>query len=118
MFLLTLNRLAHRLQPLRTPCAIITGLGWAVMVWVLVAGKDAYSLLLRTTLVVTLWSLLVFAFINLFQTLPPPPLPALKWHERLMSRIRLWLFYVMSGVFLALVLSVGGISVKLMMLAG
>lgn len=116
MFLLSLNRLALRLQPLRTAAAVTTGIGWAVMVWILVAGKEEHSLLLRVTLVVTLWSLLLVAFISLFQTLPPPLLPALKWHERLLLRVRIWVFQLMGLMFLALVLSIAGISVKLMLL--
>jgi hypothetical protein len=116
MLLLTLNRLALRLLPLRTPSAIVTALGWAALVWVLVNGERAYSFFLRATLTATLWALLLFAFISLFRTLPVPPLPALKWHERLLARIRVALFQLVTFAFIALVLLVCAISLKLMML--
>lgn len=116
MLLLTLNKAAIRLLPLRTACAIVTAMGWLVLVWIMVKSAEENSLLLRLTLVITLWSLLLVAFISLFQAVPPPPLPALKWHERLGMRLRLSLHYFMAIAFLALALSVLGITAKLILL--
>jgi hypothetical protein len=116
MLLLTLNRLALRLLPLRIPSAIVTALGWLALMWALARSDESYSLFLRATLTLTLWSLLLFAFLSLFKALPQPPLPALKWHERMLARLRLSLFRIMTFAFIALAFAVLAISIKLMLL--
>lgn len=116
MLLLTLHRLALRLRPLRTASAVVTAVGWVAIMWVMVKGEDEHSWFVRATLALSLWALLLFTFTCLFQTLPAPSLPALKWHERLLTRIRLALTYLMTFAFIVLALAVCGMTAKLMML--
>ena len=113
MFLLRLHRFALRLQPL-VPWCYALGLCSAVLALLLLVRDDSSQQLLGIALGITVWSLMAFAFIRLFQSIPPPVLPKDSWFERLRSRCKLALYHVLAfGVALVTVALVA-MSLKLL----
>ena len=81
--LLTLHRLALCLKRAR-PVAIVCGLTGLVGVMAsLFAGDSSYGYMLEPSIVLMLWGMMLFSFIQLFQHIPPPVLP----HDDFMARL-------------------------------
>ena len=116
MNLLALHQWALRLLPLRLASMTLAGLSWLVLAFLLLDETDSHALSIRLLLILSLWALLLFAFISLFKTAPPVVLPALSWHQRLLSRLQHLLYWAMAFSYLVLVAAVIGLSVKLGML--
>ena len=72
MFLFRLHRLARKLLPLRAWCLLLALAGILLSTYAIIVAEPEASPLLRIAIVLTLWSLLVFAFIQLFQNIPAP----------------------------------------------
>lgn len=95
MLLFRLHRLALRLRPLLPWCYAL-GLGGSALALVLLLHDDSSQPLLALALGLTVWALMLFAFIRLFQSIPPPVLPKDSFVERLWSRCRLGLYHVLA----------------------
>jgi hypothetical protein len=81
--LLTLHRFAVRIKWAR-PVAIVLGLaGLAGLIASLFASGGNLGHLLEPSLVLMLWGMMLFSFIQLFQRIPPPVLP----HDDFMTRL-------------------------------
>ena len=70
----------------------------------------------RTAIVLTLWSLLFFAFIQLFQKIPAPVLPKDRFIERLRSHVKLGLYQLLAFGVAALGIVLVTMSLKLLLL--
>ncbi|MES2604481.1 MAG: hypothetical protein V4603_06050 [Pseudomonadota bacterium] len=116
MKLVFLHSLAVRLLPLRTPCLLIAGIGWGVVAWLLLDTDDPHSRAIRLLLVLTMWAMLLFSFVNLFKSPAPVVLPSLQWRERLVARLLYWLYCGMTFFFVGVVLVAVSLSVKLLLL--
>lgn len=68
---------------------------------------------LSLALGLSVWAILLFAFIRLFQSIPPPVLPKDRWHERLWTRCRLALYHVLAFGVVAIALVLVSMSLKL-----
>lgn len=106
MFLYRLHKLAQTLRPLRRWCLLSALAGVLLSVFALLRTDTIASPLLRFAIVLTLWSLLLFAFIQLFQNIPAPVLPKDNFIERLRSRVKL-------GLYQLLALGVAGLGIML-----
>jgi cytochrome b561 len=94
--LLRLHRLALRLQPLLPWCYVI-GFGGAAFALYLVFRDDSGTTRsLALALGVTVWALMLFAFIRLFQSIPAPVLPSDSFFERLQARCQLALYQLLA----------------------
>jgi len=109
-----LHLLALRLAPLRPWCLVLAVPGLALILHAL-TDDGANDLLLRLALVFTLWVLQLFAFLSLFQSIPPPVLPKDRWWERLRARIRLAACHLL--VLLVALTSLGLLSISLKLIA-
>ncbi len=72
------------------------------------------SLSLGVALGLTVWALLLFAFIRLFQSIPPPVLPKDTFFERLRGRCKLALYHLLAVGVLVVGAAVLSMSVKLL----
>jgi len=94
--LFRLHKLALELRPLLPFCYLL-GFGGTVLTGYLLFREAASSSqLLGIALGLTVWALLLFAFIRLFQSIPPPVLPGDTFLERLWSRCKLALYHVLA----------------------
>lgn len=94
--LLTLHNIARRLAWCR-PVAIILALaGLAGTFASLFAANGSLGHLLEPSLVLTLWGMMLYAFIQLFQRIPPPVLPKDDFLTRLGARIILACYTVLA----------------------
>lgn len=114
MLLFRLHKLALRLRPLLPWCLVLASCCSALVVVLLFRGGVLPSPALAIVLALALWALLLFAFIRLFQTIPPPVLPKDTWFERLRSRGQLVLYHLLAAGVLTLGLMLISISLKLL----
>lgn len=114
MLLFRLHKFALRLRPLQ-PWSLVL-----VLVSIVLASVELFedgvnpSLTLGIVLALALWALLLFAFINLFQTIPAPVLPKDTWFERLRSRTKLALYHLLAFGVLVVGLMLISMSLKLL----
>ncbi|HWK54348.1 MAG TPA: hypothetical protein VNR18_08265 [Hyphomicrobiales bacterium] len=111
--LFRLHRLALRLRPLRRGCLAVAALSIALGLFALGDLTHTQSTLLRLSLLFSLWMLMLYAFIQLFQRIPPPILPKLPWWERVWQRLHLWLYHLLAVAVLVAGLALVSISMKL-----
>jgi hypothetical protein len=101
--LLTLHRFAISIKWAR-PIAIVWGLaGLAGLIVSLFAAGGSQGHLLEPSLVLMLWGMMMFSFIQLFQRIPPPVLPHDDFMARLGGRIILACYSALA--FLVVVVS-------------
>lgn len=91
---------------------------WTVLAVLLLDATDEHTLGVRLSLIISLWALLLFAFISLFNTPPPVSLPALRWQDRWLAKLQYWLFCAMALSYGVVVVMVLGLSVKLGFMKG
>ena len=96
MFLFRLHKFAKTLLPLRGACLIFAMVGVLTGAYSLFREATIDSPSLRIAIVLTLWSLLLFAFIQLFQKIPAPVLPKDRLVERLRSHVKLGLYQLLA----------------------
>jgi hypothetical protein len=116
MFLFRLHKLAQQLRSLRIGCLLAALAGVVLSVFALLRADDAASALLRIAIVLTLWSLLCFAFIQLFQNIPAPVLPKDRFIERLRGHIKLGLYQLLALCVATLGVLLISMSLKLLLL--
>lgn len=114
--LFRLHRLALRLSFLRRWCLVVAAISIAVSVFALGDMAHTQSSLLRLGLLFSLWMLMLYAFIQLFQHIPPPLLPHLSWYERLLLRLHLWAYHLLAVAVLVAGLWLLSLSMKLWLL--
>ncbi len=96
MFLFRLHKFAQTLLPLRKWCVFFAVAGMLTGAYSLFREATIDSPSLRMAIVLTLWSLLLFAFIQLFQKIPAPVLPKDRFLDRLRSHIKLGLYQLLA----------------------
>ena len=101
MLLFRLHKFALHLRPLQPWCLLLVLVSILLASIELAEGGVKPSLTLGIGLALALWALLLFAFINLFQTIPAPVLPKDTWFERLRSRTKLALYHLLALAVLA-----------------
>ena len=116
MFLFRLHKFAQTLLPLRKWCLLFAMTGVFCGTYALLREATMDSPLLRIAIVLTLWSLLLFAFIQLFQNIPAPVLPKDRLLDRLRSHIKLGLYQVLALGVAALGIMLITMSFKLLLL--
>lgn len=90
------------------------GFGAAALVLVLLFRDGDSQQLLAIALGVTVWALMLFAFVRLFQAIPPPVLPKDSFFERLRSRIKLALYHLLAVGVAIVGVALAGMSLKLL----
>jgi hypothetical protein len=118
MNLHSFHRWALKLQPLRIPSMGVAAASWVVLAVLLLDATDEHALAVRLLLILSLWALLLIAFISLFNTSPPAVLPALRWQDRWFAKLQYWLFCAMALSYGVVVVMVLGLSVKLGFMPG
>jgi hypothetical protein len=116
MLLFRLHKIALALLPMTTFSLVLTALGVGMVVLTLLTESDAQSPLLRVALLFTMWNLLVFAFVRLFQAIPAPVLPHLGWLEKAWIRCKLAFYYLLAFAVIATGLGLLSLSFKLLLL--
>ena len=94
--LLALHKLACQItwcRPL-TLLLVVSGLGGTLVS--LFVNNGSYAHWLEPSLVLTLWGMMLFSFIQLFQRIPPPVLPHDDFMARLGTRILLACYTVLA----------------------
>jgi hypothetical protein len=112
--LFALHRLALRLLVLRPICLLLAAAGLASGVHAALQDGELWSWQLRLSLILAFWALLLFAFLQLFRTLPPPVLPQLGFLERCRDRLRLLLYQGLALLVVALSVLLLNMSFKLL----
>lgn len=112
MLLLHLHRLALWLRPLLRLCRIV-GFAAAAIAIGLLLRNGASSAALAVTLGLSLWALMLDAFIRLFQSIPPPVLPHDNVVERSIARLRLAAYRVLAFSVVLVALALVAMSIKL-----
>ena len=116
MSLLLLHRIALTLKPLRSACLLLAlGGGIGIVLGVMDTGSTD-SVLLRMSLLFTLWMLMLHAYIQLFQTIPSPVLPGLPWWDRCKQQMGLWAYRGLAAAVLLVGLALLSLSLKLLFL--
>lgn len=113
--LLHLHRLALRLLALRPFCLALAAGGLLSGIYAALSDNSPWSWQLRLSLILSIWSLMLYAFLQLFRELPPPVLPQLGWFERLRDRLRLLAYQALALLVLGLTLLLLQMSLKLLM---
>jgi cytochrome b561 len=116
MLLFRLHKIALALLPLTAASLLLTALGSGMVVLTLLTESEAQSPLLRVAILFTLWNLMVFAFVRLFQVIPPPVLPHMGWVEKAWLRCKHGFYYVLAFAVIATGTGLLGLSMKLLML--
>lgn len=116
MLLFRLHKLARTLLPLRRWCLLLTLVGVLAGGFALFEAATMDSPLLRFAIVLTLWSLLLFAFIQLFQKIPAPVLPRDSFIERMRSHLKLGLYQLLALGVAAVGIMLVTMSLKLLLL--
>jgi hypothetical protein len=116
MFLFRLHKFAKTLLPLRKFCVLIALAGVLTGAYALLRTDSIESPLLRIAIVLTLWSLLLFAFIQLFQNIPAPVLPKDRFIDRMRSYVKLGLYQLLALGIAALGIILVTTSFKLLLL--
>ena len=109
-----LQRLAERLFPLRNLFLTLACAGLVYGLYAAMTDGDLHAWGMRIALVFAIWSLILYACIQLFHRLPPPVLPALRWHERLRARLRRLPYQLLALLMLLLTLLLLQMSLKLL----
>lgn len=117
MKLVFLNRWALRLQPLHRVCLLLAVVGWGAVAWLLLVSQDPHSLAIRLLLILTLWTMLLVSFINLFKSPAPVVLPSLGWRDRFVARLVHQLYYFMAAAFAGVTLVAFALTAKLLLLS-
>lgn len=112
MLLLHLHRLARRLRPVLPLCFGAACVGIALALFLLLRAEPSTELL-SLALGLSVWAILLYAFIQLFQSIPPPVLPKDRWIERAWGRCRLALYHVLAVAVLIIALVLVSMSLKL-----
>jgi hypothetical protein len=110
-----LHRLALQLGMLRPWCLLLATAGLASGLYAAMQATETWSWQLRLSLILSFWALMLFAFLSLFRSLPPPVLPQLGFLERLRDRLRLLLYEGLALLVLALTLLLAQMSLKLLL---
>jgi len=100
--LLVLHKLARHMRWCSPIALLLTGGGLAGVFASLFTGNGSLGHLLEPSLVLTLWGMMLFSFIRLFQHIPPPVLPHDDFMTRLGTRIIL-AFYTLLAFLVVLV---------------
>jgi hypothetical protein len=116
MFLFRLHKFAQTLLPLRKLCVLLALAGVLAVVYSLLRNDSVAAPVLRIAIVLTLWSLLLFAFIQLFQNIPAPVLPKDHFIDRLRSHLKLGLYQLLALAIAALGILLVMMSFKLLLL--
>lgn len=116
MMLHFMHRIALKLQHIRHLCLAFAVLGFAIAAYCIADAPVDHSSTLRSSIIFTVWMLMLFTFITLFQHIPPPVLPGLGLFERAAARLRLWFFQLLGITVILLSLMLLGTSFKLLML--
>jgi len=88
----------------------------AVAAFALGESRAMPSSTLRLSLLFSLWMLLLYSFVQLFQEIPSPVLPALPWWDRVKQRLHLWAYHLLAVAVGLVGLILFSISVKLWVL--
>lgn len=112
MLLLRLHRLAVVLRPLLRLCRL-TGFAAAAVAIVLLLRDDAPTAWLSIALGLSLWALMLDAFIRLFQAIPPPVLPQDNFLDRMQTRVQLALYHLLAIAVVLMAVALVAMSVKL-----
>lgn len=91
-----LHRSAVLLKPLRIPLMAFTFCALLLTAYSLLASSSFAVDYLESAIVASLWGMLILAAIELFKNLPDPVLPHDSFWQRLMSRGRIVLFYLLA----------------------
>jgi cytochrome b561 len=110
---LRLHKFALQLRPLLPWCYLV-GFGSAAVATAVLFQENGSTQVLGIALGLSVWALLLFAFIRLFQTIPPPVLPKDSFLERLWSRARLGLYQLLALAVLIIGLVLVAMSLKLL----
>ena len=115
MLLTNLHAIAIRLQPYRRIFLLLALLGLLSGVYAAISTQDTFSWQLRLSMVFALWSLMLFAFIQLFHTIPGPVLPKLGFFERFRDRAILFLYRALALFIAVLTVLMLQMSLKLIL---
>jgi hypothetical protein len=116
MLLYRLHLIARRLLPLSSACLLLALAGVLMAIYALVTTRTMPALFLSMAIVLTLWALMLYAFIQLFQQIPAPVLPRDSYFERLRSRLLLWLYHLLALAVGVLGLTLLSMTMKLLFL--
>jgi hypothetical protein len=111
--LLFLHKLALRLRPLLPLCYLL-GFAGVLLAGVALLRNHSDDVDLSIGLGMAMWALLLFAFIRLFQSIPPPVLPQDAFLDRLRGRIQLMMYHVLALAVLIVGATLVGMSFKLL----
>jgi hypothetical protein len=114
LLLLRLHKLALELRPFVPLCYFFGFGGSALTMYLVFLDTAASTQVLGVVLGLTVWALLLFAFIRLFQSIPSPVLPGDSFFERLWSRCKLALYHLLALGVLLMGLALAAMSLKLL----
>lgn len=114
--LLRLHKIALKISFLR-PVSIILTMGALVLaVYCLIIDSIFTAGALEPAIVTALWGLLLFAFVQIFQVIPPPVLPHDGFIKKLKTRIQLALYTLLAFVVVATSILLFWMSLRLLFL--
>ena len=114
--LFLLHKLACRLQWAGPIAILLAALGFAGVLLSLLGDPSRYSAWLEPALVLVLWGMMLYAFLNLFRRIPPPVLPHDDFLTRLGSRIVLALYTLLAFLVVLVTLVLVWMSTRLILL--
>lgn len=115
--LLFIHNLARRLRWSRPVAVLLAVAGLAGVAASLFAGDGSLGHLLEPSLVLTLWGMMLYATLHLFQHIPPPVLPHDDFLTKLGTRIVLALYTLLAFLVLLITAVLAWMSFRLVTLA-
>jgi hypothetical protein len=116
LILLYLNRFAKLLKPIRIGLIVFTFFALLLTAYSLLV-RSAFTLnMLEPSIVVSLWGMLLLANTELFQQLPDPVLPKDSFLQRMLSRCKLFFFYLLALIVLFVSLLLAWLSLRLLLI--
>lgn len=109
-----LHRPARALYRARNLFLWLALLSFVCGLYAALTSRDLHAWSMRVALVLAIWSLLLYACIQLFHRIPAPVLPALRWRERWRESLRRGFYQLLAGVMILMTLILLQMSLKLL----
>lgn len=114
--LIRLHRLAQKLLFLRFLSIALAIASLLLAIYCLLIDSTFTARALEPSIVTALWGLLLFAYLQLFQHIPPPVLPHDGFLKKLSTKIKLALYTLLAFIVIATSILLFWMSLRLLLM--
>lgn len=110
-----LHKLALRLIWIKPVCIVVAVLGVLATAVAVFIDTPFWQSALEPSVVMTLWGMMLYAFVQLFRAVPEPAQPNDKFFRKLTAWIKRFLYSVLAVLVIVLTLTLLWLSVRLLL---